>query len=78
MFLYLTLLMTLMNFASHGTQDLYPTFLEKERHLSKTQIADIAMIYNIGAILGGVAFGFLSDLVRDVVADGLRLFSPRP
>jgi MFS transporter, SHS family, lactate transporter len=53
--------MTLMNFASHGTQDLYPTFLEKERHLSKTQVADIAIIYNIGAMLGGVAFGFLSD-----------------
>jgi SHS family lactate transporter-like MFS transporter len=61
MFLYLTLLMTLMNFASHGTQDLYPTFLEKERHLTKTWIADIAILYNIGAILGGVAFGFLSD-----------------
>jgi SHS family lactate transporter-like MFS transporter len=61
MFLYLTLLMTMMNFASHGTQDLYPTFLEKERHLNKTQVADIAIIYNIGAILGGVAFGFLSD-----------------
>jgi SHS family lactate transporter-like MFS transporter len=61
MFLYLTLLMTLMNFASHGTQDLYPTFLEKERHLTKTQIADIAIIYNMGAILGGLAFGFLSD-----------------
>jgi SHS family lactate transporter-like MFS transporter len=61
LFLYLTLLMTLMNFASHGTQDLYPTFLEKERHLTKTQVADIAIIYNIGAILGGVAFGFLSD-----------------
>jgi MFS transporter, SHS family, lactate transporter len=61
LFLYLTLLMTLMNFASHGTQDLYPTFLEKERHLGKTQVADIAIIYNIGAMLGGVAFGFLSD-----------------
>ncbi len=61
MFLYVTLLMTLMNFASHGTQDLYPTFLEKERHLGKSQVADIAILYNIGAILGGVAFGFLSD-----------------
>lgn len=61
LFLYLTLLMALMNFASHGTQDLYPTFLEKERHLTKSQIADIAIIYNIGAMLGGVAFGFLSD-----------------
>jgi MFS transporter, SHS family, lactate transporter len=61
MFLYLTLLMTLMNFASHGTQDLYPTFLEKERHLARSQVADIAIIYNIGAMLGGAAFGFLSD-----------------
>jgi SHS family lactate transporter-like MFS transporter len=61
LFLYLTLLMTLMNFSSHGTQDLYPTFLEKERHLSKTQVADIAIIYNIGAMFGGVVFGFLSD-----------------
>jgi SHS family lactate transporter-like MFS transporter len=59
--LYLTLLMTLMNFASHGTQDLYPSFLEQQRHLSKTQVADIVIISNIGAILGGIAFGFFSD-----------------
>jgi len=59
--LYLTLLMTLMNFASHGTQDLYPSFLEQQRHLSKTQVADVVIICNIGAILGGIAFGFLSD-----------------
>jgi MFS transporter, SHS family, lactate transporter len=60
-FLYLTFLMTAMNFASHGTQDLYPSFLEQERHLSKTQVANIAIIYNLGAVLGGVTFGLLSD-----------------
>jgi len=60
-FLYLTLLMTIMNFASHGTQDLYPSFLEQQRHLPKTQVANIAIIYNLGAILGGATFGLLSD-----------------
>lgn len=60
-FLYLTLLMTVMNFASHGTQDLYPSFLEQERHLSKEQVGNIAIIYNLGAILGGISFGLLSD-----------------
>ena len=59
--LYLTVLMTLMNFASHGTQDLYPSFLELQRHLPKTQVADIVIICNVGAILGGISFGFLSD-----------------
>jgi SHS family lactate transporter-like MFS transporter len=61
MLLYLTLLMTCMNFASHGTQDLYPSFLEQQRHLNKTQVGDIVIVCNIGAILGGIAFGFLSD-----------------
>jgi SHS family lactate transporter-like MFS transporter len=61
LFVYLTLLMTMMNFASHGTQDLYPSFLGQERHLSKSEIGDIAMIYNMGAILGGVCFGLWSD-----------------
>lgn len=61
LFLYLTLLMTLMNFSSHGTQDLYPSFLEQERRLTKTAVANIAIIYNLGAILGGLTFGYLSD-----------------
>ncbi len=61
LFLYLTVLMTMMNFASHGTQDLYPSFLEKERHLTKNQVGNIAMIYNAGALLGGIAFGLFSD-----------------
>jgi len=61
LFLYLTILMTMMNFASHGTQDLYPSFLEQERHFTKAQVANTAIIYNLGALLGGVSFGLLSD-----------------
>jgi MFS transporter, SHS family, lactate transporter len=61
LFIYLTVLMTMMNFASHGTQDLYPSFLEQERHFTKAQVGNTAMIYNLGALLGGVCFGLLSD-----------------
>jgi SHS family lactate transporter-like MFS transporter len=60
-FLYLILLMTMMNLISHGTQDLYPTFLEKGRGFDPKTVATIAIIYNIGALLGGLAFGWLSD-----------------
>lgn len=63
LFLYLTILMTMMNLSSHGTQDLYPSFLEQERHFSKAQIGNTAIIYNLGALLGGVCFGLLSDRV---------------
>jgi SHS family lactate transporter-like MFS transporter len=61
LFLYLTVLMTMMNFSSHGTQDLYPSFLEQERHFTKAQVGNTAIIYNLGALLGGVCFGLLSD-----------------
>src|SRR5437868_1461 len=60
-FLYLVLLMTMMAFMSHGTQDMYPTFLQHERHYSPGDTASLTMITNVGAILGGLAFGFYSD-----------------
>src|SRR6266567_1402680 len=60
-FLYLTALMMMMNFASHGTQDMYPTFLKEQRGFSPRQVATIAVIYNIGALMGGIAFGLFSD-----------------
>ena len=60
-FLYLTALMTMMNFASHGTQDMYPTFLQIQRGFSPQQVAVIAVLYNIGAIAGGVLVGLYSD-----------------
>jgi SHS family lactate transporter-like MFS transporter len=59
--LYAIALMTAFNFFSHGTQDIYPTFLEVQHGLSPHAVGLIAVIYNIGAICGGVLFGSLSE-----------------
>jgi SHS family lactate transporter-like MFS transporter len=61
LFLYAVLLMTAFNYMSHGTQDLYPTFLQKQRGLSVNQTAPIAIIYNLGAICGGTLLGHFSQ-----------------
>jgi MFS transporter, SHS family, lactate transporter len=53
--------MTAFNFFSHGTQDLYPTFLEVEHKLPPHVVGTIAVIYNIGAMCGGILFGTLSE-----------------
>ncbi|HEY1769593.1 MAG TPA: MFS transporter [Chthoniobacterales bacterium] len=58
---YAVLLMTAFNYMSHGTQDLYPTFLQKQRGLSINQTAPVAIIYNLGAICGGTLLGFYSQ-----------------
>jgi MFS transporter, SHS family, lactate transporter len=60
-FLYLVVLMMFMMFLSHGTQDLYPDFLKEVHHVSPTRVADIAMIYNVGAVIGAIIFGALSQ-----------------
>jgi SHS family lactate transporter-like MFS transporter len=60
-FLYLVVLMTVMNLMSHGTQDMYPTFLQQQRHFSPHLTAIITIISMLGAISGGLAFGFYSD-----------------
>src|ERR687884_439783 len=60
-FAYLVVLMTMMNFMSHGTQDMYPTLLGTLGY-SKARIADVTMLSGIGAILGGLAFGYYSDM----------------
>ncbi len=60
-FLYLVALMTMMNLISHGTQDLYPTFLQRQRHFKPNATAMITIVSMIGAICGGLAFGLLSD-----------------
>jgi SHS family lactate transporter-like MFS transporter len=60
-FVYLVVLMTMMNFMSHGTQDMYPTLLGTLGY-SKARIADVTMLSGIGAILGGLAFGYYSDV----------------
>src|SRR6202140_530948 len=59
--IYAVVLMTAFNFFSHGTQDLYPTFLQVEHQLSPHAVGIIAVIYNIGAIGGGILFGTLSE-----------------
>ncbi|MCI0465755.1 MAG: MFS transporter [Beijerinckiaceae bacterium] len=61
LFVYAVLLMTSFNFLSHGTQDLYPTFLQIQHEFSPHTVGVIAVIYNIGAILGGLTFGALSQ-----------------
>ena len=60
LFLYLVLLMSAMNLISHGTQDLYPTFLQQQRHFDPHKTAVITMVSMVGAILGGLLFGHLS------------------
>ncbi len=60
-FLFLVLLMTAFNSFSHGTQDLYPTFLEKDHQLDPRHVGFIVVISNIGALLGGITCGALSE-----------------
>ena len=64
-FVYLVALMAAFNWMSHGTQDVYPTFLSATHNqgagLSTQTARWIAVIYNIGAILGGLTFGTLSQ-----------------
>ncbi|MBA8793458.1 SHS family lactate transporter-like MFS transporter [Friedmanniella endophytica] len=65
-FVYLILLMTAFNLSSHGTQDVYPTFLQAKPEtggagLSANTATVIAIVYNVGAIIGGLVFGTLSS-----------------
>jgi SHS family lactate transporter-like MFS transporter len=61
LFSYLVLLMTLMMFLSHGTQDLYPDFLKSSRGFSLDMVSYMAILNNIGAVLGAVVFGHFSE-----------------
>src|SRR5213595_1297395 len=63
LFLYQTLLMAGMNFVSHGTQDLYPTFLQRDWGFSPQKRAALTAFSMVGAIIGGISFGYLSDRV---------------
>ncbi len=60
-FVFLVLLMAGFNAFSHGTQDLYPTFLIRDHHATAHQVGAIGLVYNVGAILGGILFGALSE-----------------
>jgi len=58
---FMVVLMTAFNFVSHGTQDMYPTFLKRQWNFSSKTIALMTGISSIGAIIGGTLFGMLSD-----------------
>ncbi len=60
-FLYLVLLMTFMMFLSHGTQDLYPDFLGTVHKVAPAMRSYVAILYNIGAIVGAIIFGKYSE-----------------
>ena len=62
LFLYVILLMTAFNAMSHGTQDMYQTFLGEQRHYGVTQKAATGIIYAFGAICGGTIVGHLSQI----------------
>ncbi|HZR64273.1 MAG TPA: MFS transporter [Terriglobales bacterium] len=61
--IYLVLMMTLMMFLSHGTQDLYPDFLKSMRGASARTVSYIAIWYNVGAVIGTLIFGQLSEML---------------
>ena len=61
LFLYVILLMTAFNAMSHGTQDMYQTFLGEQRHYGVTQKAATGIIYAVGGICGGTLVGHLSQ-----------------
>jgi MFS transporter, SHS family, lactate transporter len=78
-FAYLVLLMTAITCLSHGTQDLYPDFLKTVHHASRFVVSNIAILYNVGAILGAIIVGHFSDALGRrraiIVALGLSFLS---
>ncbi len=60
-FLFMVVLMSLFNAFSHGTQDLYPTFLQVQHGFSARTTGTIAIVYHLGARCGGIAFGTFSE-----------------
>ena len=61
LFLYLTLMMAGMSFVSHGTQDMYPTFLQRDWGFTPQKRAALTAFSMVGAILGGLAMGWASE-----------------
>src|SRR5438045_7554866 len=61
LFIYVIVLMTAFNAMSHGTQDLYQTFLSEQRGLGVSAKATVGIIYSVGAICGGTIIGHFSQ-----------------
>src|SRR5438094_1482671 len=62
-FLFMVVLMFAFHSFSHGGQDLYPTFLEKDHKLSPQIVGLISIVANVGALLGGIFFGTWSEKI---------------
>ena len=60
---YVVVLMTCFNFFSHGTQDLYPTFLRVQHKFPAATVTALTVVLNLGAIAGGLIFGALSERI---------------
>ena len=73
LFLYLTGLMAMMNMVSHGTQDMYPTFLERDWGFGPTTRAALTAFSQVGALTGGVLCGLYSDRLGRRRTIGLAL-----
>jgi SHS family lactate transporter-like MFS transporter len=61
--LYLVILLVFMMFLSHGTQDLYPDFLGTVHGIAPATVSYIAIFYNVGAVIGAIFFGAMSERI---------------
>ena len=66
--IYMVVLMMCFNLFSHGTQDLYPTFLQKQHNFDPATVSWITIVANLGAIAGGLSFGWVSERIGRVNA----------
>ncbi len=73
LFVYFVVFMMAMHMSSHGTQDMYPTFLEKDWQIVGKSKAALTAIGSLGAILGGLSIGWISDRIGRRLAMRLAL-----
>ena len=66
--IYAAVMMMMFNLFSHGTQDLYPTFLKQQHHFDPATVSWISIVANLGAIAGGLSFGAWSERIGRVNA----------
>lgn len=88
-FVYIVLLMAMVNFVSHGTQDMYPTYLQQQHGFNPQRTSAFTAFSMVGAITGGLVFGYFSDrkgrrrsmvtaLLLGVLLIPLWVFAPNP
>ncbi len=63
LFVYLMLLMAAFNMFSHGSQDVYPTFLKAQKHFDTHLVSLLTIVLNLGALVGGLTFGAWSEKI---------------